>query len=120
VWISSAGNPHFIWINPAEVERDMVQIVGVLGAGQMGNGIAHVFAQYGFQVKLYDVSAGQLDKAQKTIRQNLDRQVKKGVIDTGSIQPILDRITIAGSLEELSSCDLIIEAVNENESLKFD
>jgi 3-hydroxybutyryl-CoA dehydrogenase len=98
----------------------MVQIVGVLGAGQMGNGIAHVFAQYGFQVKLYDVSAGQLDKAQKTIRQNLDRQVKKGVIDTGSIQPILDRITIAGSLEELSSCDLIIEAVNENESLKFD
>jgi 3-hydroxybutyryl-CoA dehydrogenase len=98
----------------------MVQSVGVLGAGQMGNGIAHVFAQYGFQVKLYDVSAGQLDKAQKTIRQNLDRQVKKGVIDTGSIQPILDRITIAGSLEELSSCDLIIEAVNENESLKFD
>ncbi|MGA2503252.1 MAG: 3-hydroxybutyryl-CoA dehydrogenase [Anaerolineales bacterium] len=98
----------------------MVQTVGVLGAGQMGNGIAHVFAQYGYQVLLYDVSSEQLDKAQKNIRQNLDRQVKKGVIDPGNIQPILDRISIAKSLGDFSSCDLIVEAVNENESLKFD
>ena len=98
----------------------MVQSVGVLGAGQMGNGVAHVFAQYGFQVMLYDISAEQLAKAQKTIQQNLDRQAKKGVIDPGSIQSILDRITIARSLGDFSSCDLIVEAVNENESLKFD
>jgi 3-hydroxybutyryl-CoA dehydrogenase len=101
-------------------ERDMVQSIGVLGAGQMGNGVAHVFAQYGFQVRLYDVSAEQLDKAQKTIRQNLDRQAKKGIIDPAGIQLVIDRISIAKSLEDFSECDLIIEAVNENESLKFD
>lgn len=98
----------------------MVQSIGVLGAGQMGNGVAHVFAQYGFQVRLYDVSAEQLDKAQKTIRQNLDRQAKKGIIDPAGIQLVIDRISIAKSLEDFSECDLIIEAVNENESLKFD
>ncbi len=98
----------------------MVQNVGVLGAGQMGNGVAHVFAQYGFQVKLFDVSAEQLDRAQKTIRQNLDRQAKKGVIDPAGIQSVIDRISIAKSLEDFSDCDLIIEAVNENESLKFE
>jgi 3-hydroxybutyryl-CoA dehydrogenase len=101
-------------------ERDMVQSIGVLGAGQMGNGVAHVFAQYGFQVRLYDVSAEQLDKAQKTIRQNLDRQAKKGIIDPAGIQLVIDRISIAKSIEDFSECDLIIEAVNENESLKFD
>jgi 3-hydroxybutyryl-CoA dehydrogenase len=101
-------------------ERDMVQSIGVLGAGQMGNGVAHVFAQYGFQVRLFDVSAEQLDKAQKTIRQNLDRQAKKGVIDPAGIKVVIDRISIAKSLENFSECDLIIEAVNENESLKFD
>jgi 3-hydroxybutyryl-CoA dehydrogenase len=101
-------------------ERDMVQSIGVLGAGQMGNGVAHVFAQYGFQVGLYDVSAEQLDKAQKAIRQNLDRQAKKGIIDPAGIQLVIDRISIAKSLEDFSECDLIIEAVNENESLKFD
>jgi 3-hydroxybutyryl-CoA dehydrogenase len=98
----------------------MVQNVGVLGAGQMGNGIAHVFAQFGYQVKLYDSLPGQLEKAQKTIRQNLDRQAKKGVIEPGSIQLILDRISIAKSIADFAACDLIVEAVNENESLKFD
>ncbi len=98
----------------------MVKIVGVLGAGQMGNGVAHVFAQVGLQVIIYDVSSEQLEKAQKTIRQNLDRQAKKGIIDPGGIQQVLDRISIAKSLADLSDCDLIIEAVNENESLKFE
>jgi 3-hydroxybutyryl-CoA dehydrogenase len=98
----------------------MVKSVGVLGAGQMGNGVAHVFAQYGFQVVLFDISAFQLEKAQKTIQQNLDRQAKKGVIDPGSIQPIMDRIVMAKAMGDFSACDLIIEAVNENESLKFD
>jgi len=98
----------------------MVKIVGVLGAGQMGNGIAHAFAQYGYQVMLYDISAVQLEKALKTIQQNLERQAKKGVIDPGSIQPIMDRITLAKAIGDFSACDLVIEAVNENETLKFD
>ena len=62
----------------------MINNVGVLGAGQMGNGVAHVFAQYGYQVTLFDISPVQLEKAQKTIQQNLDRQAKKGVLDPGS------------------------------------
>ncbi|MCX6036630.1 MAG: 3-hydroxybutyryl-CoA dehydrogenase [Chloroflexi bacterium] len=98
----------------------MVKIVGVLGAGQMGNGIAHAFAQYGYQVLLYDISAVQLEKALKTIQQNLERQAKKGVIDPGSIQPIMDRIALAKAIGDFSACDLVIEAVNENETLKFD
>jgi 3-hydroxybutyryl-CoA dehydrogenase len=98
----------------------MVKNVGVLGAGQMGNGVAHVFAQYGYQVMLYDISASQLEKARGTILQNLERQAKKGVIDPGSIQSILDRIVIAKAIGDFSTCDLVIEAVNENESLKFD
>ncbi len=98
----------------------MVKIVGVLGAGQMGNGIAHVFAQYGYQVLLYDISAVQLEKSLKTIQQNLERQAKKGVIDPGSIQPIMDRIALAKAIDAFSACDLVIEAVNENETLKFD
>jgi 3-hydroxybutyryl-CoA dehydrogenase len=98
----------------------MVKIVGVLGAGQMGNGIAHVFAQYGYQVMLYDISAPQLEKALKTIQQNLERQAKKGVIDPASIQPIMDRIALAKAIGDFSACDLVIEAVNENETLKFD
>jgi 3-hydroxyacyl-CoA dehydrogenase len=98
----------------------MVQNVGVLGAGQMGNGIAHVFAQFGYQVILFDSLPGQLEKAQKTIRQNLDRQAKKGVIEPGSIQLILDRISIAKTMADFADCDLIVEAVNEDELLKFD
>jgi 3-hydroxybutyryl-CoA dehydrogenase len=69
---------------------------------------------------LYDISASQLEKARGTILQNLERQAKKGVIDPGSIQSILGRIVIAKAIVDFSTCDLVIEAVNENESLKFD
>jgi len=58
----------------------MITKIGVLGAGQMGNGIAHVFAQFGYQVVLFDIAAAQLEKAVATIRQNLERQAKKGAI----------------------------------------
>ena len=64
---------------------NMIKTVGVLGAGQMGNGIAHVFAQYGHDVVLYDIAASQLEKAVATIRQNLERQAKKGVIAEAEI-----------------------------------
>lgn len=55
--------------------------VAVIGAGTMGNGIAHVFAQYGHEVTLIDVDAGPLEKARETIAANLDRQVRKGTLD---------------------------------------
>ena len=58
----------------------MIQNIGVIGAGQMGNGIAHVAALAGFDVKLYDVDAAQLDKAKETIEQNMGRQIKRGTI----------------------------------------
>ena len=58
----------------------MIQNVGVIGAGTMGNGIAHVFAQNGFKVKLVDVNSSQLEKAVQTISRNLDRQIAKGTL----------------------------------------
>ncbi len=98
----------------------MIKTVGVLGAGQMGNGIAHVFAQNEYPVRLYDVSAAQLDKALKTIAQNLDRQAKKEIIDPAKIPEIMGRISTVKGLRDFATCDLVIEAVNENEALKFD
>jgi 3-hydroxybutyryl-CoA dehydrogenase len=98
----------------------MVKVVGVLGAGLMGNGIAHIFAQHDYQVLLYDISTSQLEKALKTIQKNLGRQAKKEIIDPQDIQVIMDRITTAGDLNDFSTCDLVIEAVNEDEALKLD
>ena len=98
----------------------MFKVVGVLGAGQMGNGIAHVFAQHAYQVLLYDISEAQLEKALKSIEQNLERQAKKGVIFSTSIQGIMGRITVTKDLNDFSACDLVVEAVTENEALKFD
>ena len=70
----------------------MIKKIGVLGAGQMGNGIAHVFAQYGYQVVLFDIAAVQLEKAVATIRQNLERQAKKGTIAESLITETMSRI----------------------------
>lgn len=98
----------------------MFKVVGVMGAGQMGSGIAHVFAQHAYQVLLYDISEAQLEKALKSIEQNLERQAKKGVIYSTSIQGIVARIGITKDLKDFSSCDLVVEAVSENEALKLD
>jgi 3-hydroxybutyryl-CoA dehydrogenase len=98
----------------------MFKVVGVLGAGQMGSGIAHVFAQHAYQVLLYDISETQLDKAVRSIEQNLERQARKGVIFTTSIQGIMQRITVTRDLKAFAECDLVVEAASENETLKFD
>ncbi len=98
----------------------MFKVVGVMGAGQMGSGIAHVFAQHAYQVLLYDISEVQLEKALKSIEQNLERQAKKGVIYSTSIQGIVARIGITKDLKDFSSCDLVIEAVSENKALKLE
>jgi 3-hydroxybutyryl-CoA dehydrogenase len=98
----------------------MVKTVGVLGAGQMGNGIAHVFAQHGHQVILCDIVAEQLAKALATIRQNLERQAKKGVISEALIGETMGRISPAGELSALAAVDFAVEAVTENEALKLE
>ncbi len=98
----------------------MFRIVGVVGAGQMGSGIAHVFAQHAYRVLVYDISETQLDKALKSIELNLERQAKKGVVFDTGIQGILQRITLTRNLHDFSDCDLVVEAASENETLKFD
>jgi 3-hydroxybutyryl-CoA dehydrogenase len=91
----------------------------VVGAGQMGNGIAHVCAMQGFPVTLIDVSADALTKALATIGGNLDRQVKKGTIDEAAKAATLGRITTATSLEAVQGATVIVEAATERKELKF-
>jgi 3-hydroxybutyryl-CoA dehydrogenase len=96
-----------------------MQKIAVVGAGQMGNGIAHVFAQTGFPVTLVDVSAEALAKARQTISGNLDRQIKKGSIDAAAKDATLARLTDATSLEAVHDASLVIEAATERPDLKF-
>ena len=98
----------------------MVQIVTVIGAGTMGNGIAHLFAQYGFKVNLVDVSQPQLDKGLATIKKNLERQLIKNFINEEQKLSALQNITISTSLtESVKQADLVIEAATENVDLKL-
>ena len=99
----------------------MIQTVSVIGAGTMGNGIAHVFAQYGFKVNLIDVSQAQLDKAIGTITKNLDRQVGKATITEAVKQAALGNLhTITGIAEGVKEAQLIVEAATENTAVKLD
>lgn len=93
--------------------------VAVVGAGQMGNGIAHVFAQAGFQVVLIDVSREALSRARATIEKNLARQVQKGTIDSGLRDASLGRLTENSELDAVNDCDIVVEAATENADLKF-
>ncbi|MGB8931666.1 MAG: 3-hydroxyacyl-CoA dehydrogenase NAD-binding domain-containing protein [Anaeromyxobacteraceae bacterium] len=98
----------------------MIEKVGVIGAGQMGGGIAHVFAQHGYEVVLHDVAEAQLSRAKRLIGENLERQAKKGAVDAGAIPGILARITPAQDLAALGGCALAVEAVTEREPLKLE
>jgi len=98
----------------------MITRIGVLGAGQMGNGIAHVFAQFGYEVVLYDIASAQLDKAVATIQQNLDRQAKKGAIPQELIKETMGRITTTQDMADLAAVDFAVEAVTEYEPLKLE
>jgi len=97
----------------------MIKQVGVLGAGQMGNGIAHVFAQAGYSVVLFDIAKTQLDKAVATIAKNLERQMKKGVITEDQVKETLGRITVTENMHDLAGVDFAVEAATENEELKL-
>lgn len=92
--------------------------VGIVGAGQMGNGIAHVFALAGYDVLLNDISAEGLEKAIATIDKNLTRQVSKEKISQTDKDATMARITTTLALEDLGQCDLVIEAATEREDVK--
>jgi 3-hydroxybutyryl-CoA dehydrogenase len=94
--------------------------ITVIGAGTMGNGIAHVFAQSGFSVHLADVNASQLEKAIQTISKNFDRQIAKGTATTGDKNNALSNIKTFNSIEEAAKeAELIVEAATENTDLKL-
>ena len=95
------------------------QRIAVIGAGQMGNGIAHVFAQTGFPVVMIDVAQAALDKGRATIEKNLDRQVKKGTIDESAKAATLGKLTTATSLDAAKDADVVVEAATENVELKY-
>ena len=96
----------------------MVDRIAVIGAGQMGNGIAHVFAQAGMQVTMIDVAETALKKGRDTIVKNLDRQIKKGVLKAEDKAEILGRLATSTSMEAVKDADLVIEAATENRELK--
>ncbi len=105
----------------AAAERpEGIDCIGVIGAGQMGNGIAHVFALGGYDVKLSDVSGEQLEQALRTIEVNLDRQVSHDTITAEEKAAAMARIETGTDLKIFKDCDLIIESVVENEEVKRD
>jgi 3-hydroxybutyryl-CoA dehydrogenase len=99
---------------------DNIKQVAVVGAGQMGNGIVHVFAQSGYKVTMIDIADAALEKAINTITKNLDRQVTKGTIDEATKNATLANITTCTDMKTaVSSADLVVEAATENVDLKL-
>jgi len=94
--------------------------IAVIGAGTMGNGIAHTFAQFGYKVKLIDISEENLSKGIATITKNLDRMVAKEKISEDEKKQTLENITVYTSIEEgVENIDLVVEAATENEKIKL-
>src|SRR5882757_10261122 len=95
-----------------------VEKIGVIGAGQMGNGIAHVLALAGYDVVLDDINKDALSKAVGLIEKNMQRQAAKGLIKEDQIQPALTRIRVTQTLDDLRDRDIVIEAATEDEAVK--
>jgi|UniRef100_A0A7C4ESD6 3-hydroxybutyryl-CoA dehydrogenase len=95
-----------------------VNVFGVVGAGQMGNGIAHVAAAAGLQVIMNDISQEFVDKGMKTIEKNLDRSVSKGKMTAEEKSQIMGRISPSTSLDDFAKADFVVEAIIENLDLK--
>lgn len=97
-----------------------MQTIGIIGAGQMGNGIAHVAALAGYNVVLTDLSQEFVDKGMATITKNMGRQVQKEKISQADMDKAISNITVGMGLEHHSACDLVIEAAVENEKVKIE
>ena len=95
-----------------------IQKIGIVGAGQMGNGIAHVCALAGYDVILNDISQDSLDAAMTTVRKNLERQVSREKITQADQDATLGRISTTLRLPDLGATDLVIEAATERETVK--
>jgi 3-hydroxybutyryl-CoA dehydrogenase len=96
-----------------------VKLAAVVGAGTMGNGIAHVLAQHGWEVALVDTERAALDRATETIRSNLQRQVKKGALSADAPESVLGRITTGTDLQAAGRAEIVIEAASESPAVKF-
>lgn len=98
-----------------------IQKVAVIGSGTMGNGIAHVFAQYGYDVHLIDINEQALQKALQTISKNMDRQIAKNILTEQDKQAALNRIKTFTNIDSaVTDRDLIVEAATENPNIKLD
>lgn len=95
-----------------------IRTVGVIGAGQMGNGITHVMAVAGYDVLLNDISADALEKALVTIGRNLDRQISRGKLDQAGRDAAMARIRTTTDIAQLGPLDLVVESATENEQIK--
>ena len=95
-----------------------IEKIGIIGAGQMGNGIAHVATLAGYEVRLCDISKEALDKAAQTIERNMNRQVARGTIDEARKRAAAARIKTGTGFEQFSDCDLVIESASENLNVK--
>jgi 3-hydroxybutyryl-CoA dehydrogenase len=95
-----------------------IKTIGIIGAGQMGNGIAHVAAAAGFDIRLHDIAEERINAALATIDGNMARQVSKGALADDERRAAIARIQPAVGLADLGDCDLVIEAATENEEVK--
>src|SRR5690348_2329097 len=96
----------------------MIKRIGVIGAGQMGSGIAHVCALKGYDIRLIDVDQQHLDSGLENIGRNMDRQIGRGMIRPEDKDSGLNRIATGTDYKQLGDCDLIVEAATENEAIK--
>ena len=96
----------------------MIEKIGIIGAGQMGNGIAHVCSLAKLDVKLIDINESQINKALETISTNMGRQIKKGTISEADRTAALARIHPSKSYQDLKDCDFVVEAATEKEEIK--
>jgi len=103
-----------------EITADDIKTIGVIGAGQMGNGIAHIGALAGYHMILNDINQDQLDKALGTIERNMNRQVSRGTIGKSESEAAIGLITTETEMAALGDADLVIESAIENEQVKLD
>jgi 3-hydroxybutyryl-CoA dehydrogenase len=107
-------------LNSAPQSAITIRTIGIIGAGQMGSGIAHVCALAGYDVHLNDVSSDALERARGIIDKNLERQVQRGKVAKGDKDAAMGRIAVAVDYAPFGGCDLVIEAATEKEELKRD